>query len=127
MKTAREIYERTLHLLGERAGENTASFEERSVELINMLLAELYELDCNLKGEPLSLRGPLPQINSLEDHVGCSDVVAASLIPAGLASFLLYEEEPARAGFFYQIYSRQADQLRARCRRGGRHKIRSPY
>ncbi len=125
--TGREIYEKSLALIGERGDGNAEGFADRAPKLINLFLAELRELDCTLRGEKCAPQGSAMRIDSLDQEIGYADAITASLIPLGLAAFLLHEEEPARAGFFYQLYSRQADQLRLRCRKGRRHKIRGLF
>ena len=127
MTTAREIYEKSLMLLGEKEGAEPADAERRAVKLINLLLAEVVDLDSALRGEALSLQAPLYQIQSLEDRIACVETVSEGLMPLALAAFLIHEEDPARAGFFYQLYSRRAEELKLRCRRGRRHKIKRAY
>jgi hypothetical protein len=123
VKTAREIYERSLALLGQENGENTEHFQKKAPLIINLLLAQLLELDLALKGEDFSSRASVPQIRDLEEVLGYEDVILLSLLPVGLASFLIQEEEPERSAFFLQIYQREKETLRQRCRKGRRHKI----
>jgi len=101
-----------------------SKLEKKALSLINLLLGELFELDHALKGKELPLRGTVPQISSLEDEVELEEVLLCSVMPLGLAAFLLYEEEKDRGGFFLQCYNKERETLRARCRRGRRHKIR---
>jgi hypothetical protein len=127
MKTAREVYQISLRLLGERNGENTASLEERAVDLINVMLGDLQELDEALRGKRVHFGTSLPQIDSLEERLCCEEVIASSLLPLGLAAMLIHEEDPSRAAFFYEMYSGEMQRLFGRCRRGRRHSIRRPY
>ena len=127
MTTARDIFEKSMMLLGEKEGEITEEGERRAVKLLNLLLAEVVDLDSALKGEKLSLQAPLMQIRNLEDRVACTETVSEGLIPLALASFWIHEEDPSRAGFFYQLYSRRAEELRRTCRRGRRHKIKRSF
>lgn len=128
MKSAREIYRKSLSILGESAeDENTLPYERRAVALINLLLGDLYELDFALKGETLPLQGSVPQITSLDDEIGMEESLVFSLIPLGLAFLLLNDEEPGRAALFLQLYQEERERLRRFCRRGRRHKITRPY
>lgn len=127
MKTAREIYERSLALLGQEGGENTAPFEEKAPALINLLLAQLLELDLALKGEGGDLLSPVPQIRSLDEALGYEDVILLSLLPVGLAALLIQEEEPERGSFFLQLYQRERENMRQRFRKGRRHKIKRSF
>ena len=123
MKTAYEIYRKSLALIGEAESEENLIFRERAVEVINLMLAEIYETDLALKGEDLPLDGTVPQIRDLSDRLNISEVILFSLMPLGLAGYLLNEEEPNRSQFFLQLYQTEKEVLRTRCRRGRRHKI----
>ena len=127
MKTAREVYRRSLALMGEEEGENSTVFEGRWIPLINVLLGEVYELDLAMKGEEGAAWGTVPQVASSEEEIWMEETILFSLLPLGLASLLLGETEPERASFFQQLYQRERENLRARCRRGRRHKIARPY
>ena len=127
MKTAREIYQTSLHLLGERSEHDRAVLEERAPDLINMILAELRDLDAALKKEAVRPGEALKEISSLDDNVHCEAVIAASLVPFALAAFLIQEEDSSRADYFYRLYSKGAEKLWARSRKGKRHKIQRPY
>lgn len=124
MKTAYEIYRKSLALIGEAESEENLIFRERAVEMINLMLAEIHETDLALKGEELSIGATVPQIRDLSDRLNVSEVILFSLMPLGLAGYLLNEEEPERSKFFLQLYQTEREVLRNRCRRGRRHKIR---
>ena len=127
MKTAREIYRRSLALIGEEEGENSAVFEGRLLPLVNVLLGEMYELDLAVKGEKTALGESAPQIRSLDEEIWLEDSLIFSVMPLGRAAFLLGETEPERANYFQQLYQRERETVRVRCRRGRRHKITRPY
>lgn len=127
MKTAREVYRRSLALMGEEEGENSAVFEGRFLPLINVLLGEALELDLALKGEKNRGDASVPQVTSPDEEIWMDEAILFSLLPLGLAALLLGETEPERASFFQQLYQRERENLRARSRRGRRHKISRPY
>ncbi len=127
MKTAREIYRRSLALMGEEDGENSAVFEKRLLPLVNILLGEVYELDLALKGDELGVGATIPQLVSPEEEIGLEEMILFSLMPLGLAALFLGETEPERASFFHGLYQKEREVLRARCRQGRRHKIFRPY
>lgn len=124
MKTAYEIYRRALALIGETESEENEIFRARAVEMINLMLAELYETDLALKGEEVPIDGTVPQIRDLSDRLNVSEMILFSLMPLGLAGYLLNEEEPDRSNFFLKLYQTEREVVRGRCRRGRRHKIR---
>jgi len=127
VKTAREVYRRSLALMGEEEGENSTVFEGRWIPLVNVLLGEVYEIDLAMKGREGAVGKTVPQLTSPEEEIWMEEPIVFSLLPLGLAALLLGETEPERASFFQQLYQRERENLRARCRRGRRHKISRPY
>ena len=127
MRTAEEIYRKSLALLGEKDGEDTAAFRRRAVGLINVLAAQCHEVDLAIRGEALPAGQEIVQIDSLESEVDASDPVLLSLLPMGLAGYLILDEQPSRAAEWIGRYEREREWMRSRCRRGRRHKIRRPY
>lgn len=123
MKSAGEIYRRSLALIGETEGEENRVFRERAVALINVLLSQLYELELALRGERSRAGATVPQIRTLEENLALSEPILFTLMPLGLAGYLLNEEEPQRSSFFLQLYHTEEEILRTRCKRGKRHKI----
>ena len=123
MKCAEEIYRRSLALMGETEGEENETMKVRAVALINVLLSQLYELELALRGERFREGATIPQIRSLEDQTPLSEPILYTVMPLGLAGFLLNEEEPERGKFFLQLYHTEVEILRGRCKRGIRHKI----
>lgn len=127
MRTAEEIYQKSLAILGEEDGEETAHFRRRAVGLINLVLSQCYETDLALRGESLPAVQELCQIDTLEHLVDACDPVLLSLLPLGLAGYLILEEAPARAAALLERYERERELMRLRSRRGRRHKIRREY
>lgn len=127
MKTAREIYERSLALLGQTEGENTEALEARVPALVNLLMAQLAPLDRELRGEASAEEEAVLQIRSMNEPVGLGDAIVLSLFPLGLAALLIQEEEPDRGRFFLQLYLEEKAELRSRLRRGRRHFIKRSF
>ena len=123
MKRAEEVYRKSLALIGEIPGSETKVFRDRAVALINVLLSQLFDLETELRGDMLHPGRIIPQILSLEDFVPFVEPILYTVLPLGLAGFLLMEEEPERGRFFLQLYHTEVEVLRGRCRRGKRHKI----
>ena len=124
MKRAEEVYRKSLALIGETPGEENEVLKERAVAIINVLLSQLFELEYVLRGEVLPAGRVIPQIMTLDEIVPFCEPILYTVIPLGLAGFLLMEEEPDRARFFLQLYHTEVEILRERGRRGTRHKIR---
>ena len=127
MKTAQEIYRRSLALLGQTDGENTEDLEARAPKLINVLMVQLAPLDRELRGEVPADGGAPLQIDSLFEPVGMEDAIVLSLFPLGLAALLIQEEEPDRGHFFWQLFQEEKAELRSRLRRGKRHPIKRSF
>ena len=123
MKTGNEILTRSLSLIGEVPQEENETLKERSVELINLILSQLYELELSLRGERRNEAKSIPQITSLSDTIPFSQPILFTLIPLGLAGYLLNEEEPSRSSFFLSLYQTERELVRARCKNSRRHKI----
>ncbi len=123
MKKAVEIFRRSLALMGETEREENEVLRENAVSLINVLLSQLYQLDLDLRGEKRAEGDSVPQIYTLEDRLSLSEPILFSVMPLGLAGYLLNEEEPQRSTFFLQLYRTEYDILQSRARRACRHKI----
>ncbi|MBE6711924.1 MAG: hypothetical protein E7580_00225 [Ruminococcaceae bacterium] len=123
MKRADEVYRKSLALIGEMPGEENETLKKRAVPIINVLLSQLSELELSLRGGDLRAGGIVPQITSLDDLIPFCEPIIYTVIPLGLAGFLLIEEEVERGRFFLQLYHTEVEILRNRSRRGKRHKI----
>lgn len=124
MKRAEEVYRKSLALIGETPGEENETLKERAVDIINVLLSQLYELEYDLRGEVRPAGRVIPQIHALQEIVPFAEPILYTVLPLGLSGFLLMEEEPDRARFFLQLYHTEVEILRRRSCRGTRHKIR---
>ncbi len=109
--------------MGETLQEDSESLKEKSVELINLILSQLYELELSLRGERRDEAESVPQITSLSDTIGFSEPILFTLMPLALAGYLLNEEEPDRSSFYLSLYHTERELVRARCKRSRRHKI----
>ncbi len=128
--TALEIYKKSLALLGETIdpeAANTAAFRAAAPYCINLLLAELAELNDAIQGEPADAGKEVAQISSLEDEVPLVPVLALGALPLGLAFYLLLEEDPDRAAFFFRLYRQEITDLRRNFGKARRHLIREVY
>ena len=125
MTTGNEILAVALALMGSAV--ETERYEERAAAGIDMLLTDLYRLDRALKGEAAAPAAAVPHLSSLEDEVPLADILTRSLMPVGLAAFLLSEEEEKRAAFFEELYRTEREVLIRGFVPGRRHAIRSVY
>lgn len=131
--TGRTVYNRALTLLHERGGEgeiqyDTAQFEAAAPTLINVLAVMLDELDLHIKHRAFHEAEYLPkQIVSLDEELSLHPSICMSVLPLGLAFFLVSEENESRAALFFKLYQTEKDALYRRYRTVRRHKIKSVY
>ena len=125
MTTANEILRATLSLMG--AEKEEARYAERALAGINALTADLFVLDRALKGEAAAPAAAVPVLASLEDTTDLADLLVRSLIPLGLAAYLLNEEEERRAAFFHNLYRTEKNVLLKQFAPSRRHPIRQVY
>ncbi|MBP5288350.1 MAG: hypothetical protein J6Z79_00570 [Clostridia bacterium] len=125
MTTANDIFSAALSLMG--ADGERARYESRALAGINLLAADLVCLDRALKGEVAAAAAAVPSLGSLQDVTDLADILTRSLIPVGLAAFLLNEEEESRAAFFQRIYRSEKEILLRQFSTGRRHSVRNVY
>ena len=125
MTTANEIFTAALALMG--ADSQQAHYESRALAGINLLAADLFALDRALKGEVAAVAATIPPLASLQDVTDFADILTRTLIPIGLAAFLLNEEEEQRAAFFQRLYRSEKDVLLRQFAPGRRHPVRNVY
>lgn len=111
MTNAQWVFEKAIHLMDEqdeRTGdtltEDTAEYKSRALSILNVLRNELYPLSDTYFLGPDGKRPVLPMIVDFESEIGLDDVVAQTILPFGLAAFLLLGEDNSKAGFFNQKY-----------------------
>lgn len=130
---AREIFERTISLIGERdadgnIAEDTGDFRHNAVELINTLLGMVWPSECMIRNIPAeSYRYAVPALSSLEDEVPLHLALCHSVLPFGLAYLFLLDEDPIRAKAFYQLFYETESKLVYRFIKAQRQTITDVY
>lgn len=104
--TGKEIYDLAVHLIGCKNADGTdnadcADFVSRAPALINILMAENQKLDRSLRSDGLARIIP---IASLEEIVRCHEIIAYGLLPFGLASLLIADEDAELSRSLYDRY-----------------------
>ena len=108
-----ELFAASLNLLGiyadgEKLPDDTEDLKYRSVALINILLAENALLDSRLRKSDLKIT----QITNLDEDLICSDVMANSVLPYGLARLLVLGEDDSLSNELYRLYIESRENAR---------------
>lgn len=103
--TGKDLFARAINLCGlgstlSEAPSDTEDLRLRALDLINLLLAENCILDCKIR----KCRHKAEQILSLDDHITCSEIIAYSVLPYGLARLFTVGEDDAFAAEMQRIY-----------------------
>ncbi len=131
--TGKDVYYKALSLLNEHeapgeAQYDTESFERAAPEMINVLTVMLDDLDLHVKHRSFHEATDEPkQIHSLSEPIYLHPAICASVLPLGLAFFLIAEENSARASLFFKLYQSEKEALYRKYRTVRRHKIRSVF
>ena len=130
--TGEQAFDAAVALMGEYRPEeesyDVAGFRYSAVQVINILAAELDELDCNLKKiDPDSDEHVFPKIERLSDTVPLHDMICSALLPMGMCCMFLCEENPVRSNFFYRMYEKELEEMKRRFLRVKRHRVKNVY
>lgn len=104
--TGRELLIYSLNLCGlmknnAEIPNDAKDLEQRSVSLINIVIAENAVTDCRIRKIPHSVA----RIRTLEDVIDCSDIICRSVLPYGLARLFMLGEDDALASGFNKLYN----------------------
>lgn len=111
MTTARNIFDQAMFIAGEndeRTGEtltrDTAEYEKRTLGILNTIRNELYPYSDTFVHGAGGRRGVCPEIKTMDQYLDLDDVVAQTIMPYGLLSHLLTDDNPALASFYQERY-----------------------
>lgn len=104
--TGKEIYDLAAHLLACKNSDGSdnadcADYTSRSPALINILMAENLRLDRSLRSDNSIRTVP---ITDLGEQVRCHELIAYGLLPFGLASLLIADENTELSRTLYERY-----------------------
>lgn len=111
--TGQTIFDMAITLMGELSdsGEtdwaDTVEYKNRALSILNTLRNEVYQYSDtynDFKTKYPGKRPVCPALDSLDDEIGIDDVLAQTVLPYGLASALLLDENDNMAAFFQQRY-----------------------
>lgn len=104
--TGNQLFESAVDLCGLRSSmydvpTDILDLSLRALSLINLLLSENSSLDCRIR----KCDHTLLQILSLEEELPCSDIVASTVLPYGLARLFMLGEDDALANEMERLYN----------------------
>ncbi len=107
----RQAFERAMALINERDSggayhSDVADFEKNAPEIVNSIVTLLWLDDCVLRNVAVrDVSWDFQPVRTMDDDIPLHDALASSVLPLALASFLLLEEDGARADYFFRRYS----------------------
>lgn len=108
--TAQRVFELAIGLMDELSSSGqadtsaTAGYKNRTPGILNILCGELLPLSDDNSVTSSGVRPVCAELTALSENVGLDDILARSVLPYGLASHLLADENPQLAAFFQQRY-----------------------
>lgn len=121
--TGMDVFQAAITIMDELSDEgkykydDTKEYQDRTLAILNILQNELYPFSdtYKLNQEWGSRRRPVAdRLESLYDNIDLDDYCAGTVLPYGLATHLLLNEDPATANYCQQRY----DELKASLTRG---------
>ncbi len=112
--TGQELFECAVHICGlgsENGGMPTdvKDLQARALPLINLVLAENSILDCRIR----KCEHKILTLRNLSDEMVCSEPVARTVLPYGLAMLFMLGEDDALAAEFGRLYARNQETARS--------------
>lgn len=104
--TGRQLFTLSLDLLGLRSSEDALPADVndlslRAVSVINITLAENAELDCRIR----RVSHEVARINTLDDEIISSEIVAGTVLPYGVARLMALGEDDSLASDLTRLYN----------------------
>lgn len=121
MTTANWVFDRAIHLMDEQNETNgktrtqdTKEYEYRTLSILNVLVPELYPYSDTYEVRDDGKRSSPPELESLEQPIDLDDSICRSVLPWGLAAYLLLGENNVMASVFKDRYTDILNGLRSR-------------
>ena len=104
--TGNQLFEYAVDLCGLRSSAtdlpaDVSDLSLRAVSLINILLSENSSLDCRIR----KCEHAVLKILSLDEDLPCSDILASSVLPYGLARLFMLGDDDGLANEMERLYN----------------------
>ncbi len=121
--TGNQLLEAALDLIAARGSDSLlpdscADYKARALNIINICLAET----AFINGVLLDTEPFIPHIDALTDDINLHPTVSYAVLPFGIASYLLLDEDSGLSDRLLSAYRRETDRAGRLCR-GKRHPI----
>ena len=118
MATAQDIFDEAMGLMdevnettGATDTADTKEYKNRTLFILNILRGELYPYSDTFVTNDRGFRPIVDPIEDFDTPIDLDDYICETVMPYGLASHLLLDENPSAAGFFQQRYEELRDKL----------------
>lgn len=117
--TAQWVFEQAMALmdeLNESTGSadtaDTKEYKNRALPILNVLQAECFPASDTYRATTPGKRPICPELRALGDVIRLDDGICRGVLPYGMASHLLVDENPNAASFFQQRYEEMLSAFR---------------
>lgn len=86
-------------------------YRYRTLQILNTLIPELYPYSDTYKITEKGKRPIIPYLTDFEEDIDLDDYICRSVLPEGLAAWLLMTEDPSSASTHLQVYEERKANL----------------
>ncbi len=108
--TVKYIFDQAIKLMDEQSDTgasewaDTEEYKNRALAIMNVLIGECYPFSDTYRVDVPGQRPVCPPVVSLDDVVHLDDSIAKTVLPYGLASELIKNDDPTMGNYFLQRY-----------------------
>lgn len=114
------VFDKAMYLIdaqnestGSTDNSDTTEYKVRTLGILNNLIDDAYPASDTFAIGEDGKRPALDDLTSFPDEIKMDPYIVRSVLPCGLASKLLSEENPTLADFFWQLYEQRLAKARA--------------
>lgn len=110
-RTVRGVFDKAMYLIdaqndstGSTMNSDTKDYQVRTLGILNSLIDDVYPSSYDYIVGESGERPALDDLESFDDEIDMDEYVVRGILPYGLASKLIGEENPSLANTYLQIY-----------------------